>query len=464
MKIFRLIAFILCFALTLVFPLTANAAEETFVGTQTLDATASYLGTEAAVENASAVFLYETGSGTVMYAQNPDTPVFPSSLVKVLTALIAVERGELSEMVTVTEEVLSSVPYDAVSAELKAGEQLSLNDLLYCMMVGSANDAAAVIAEHIAGSQDAFVEEMNRYAGALGCTGTQFVNPHGLHDPEQYSTVRDLARILAAATANEKFMPFFSAVNYTVPANAMSEERKLSSGNFLRNNEGMEIYYDPRVTGGRTGIADDGTRCLAASAESDGLSLVCVLTGAKSAVDNSGKTQVYGGFKETSALFDAVFGVYRSVQVLYEGQALRQYNVVNGANHVVAGANTAVTAILPTDIAAEHLDYRYREVSAEISAPVKAGQKLSEVEVWYGNMCVARSDVLAMHDVAVRETANTLQEATDSGTGKIIITVLLVLLGLLAAAFLGLYVIRWINIASAKRRTKRYRRNRRRSR
>ena len=467
MKLFRFMLLVLCFALVFGMPLqvtAAVAAGESNLGTQTLDATMSYLGNATSVENAATVFLYETGSNTLMYAQNPDVQIYPSSLVKVLTALITVEKGDLTESVTVTQTALDSVPYDAVSVELKAGEKLTLSDLLYCMMVGSANDAAAVIAEHISGDQSAFVEEMNRYAQTLGCTGTQFTNPHGLHDPEQYSTARDLARILAAATANADFMTFFSAISHTVPATDHSEARKMSSTNFLRNNEDMQIYYDARVTGGRTGIAEDGTRCLAAAAESDGLSLICILTGAESTFDDRGNTQVYGSFKETSTLLDAVFGVYRSVQVLYEGQPLKQYDVVNGANHVVAGADTAVTAILPSDVASEHLDFRYREVAAEFSAPVTAGQKLAEVEVWYGNMCVAKSDVLAMHDVEEKTLATETEQRSQSGAGSVILTVLLVLLGIAAAAVLALYAIRWINMYKARKRTKQYRRNRRRSR
>ncbi|MBR4864179.1 MAG: D-alanyl-D-alanine carboxypeptidase [Oscillospiraceae bacterium] len=467
MKLFRFMLIFLCFALVFLMPMqafAAVAAGESAVGTQTLDAAVSYLGNTKSVENATTVFLYETGSDTLMYAQNPDMQIYPSSLVKVLTALIAVENGDLSETVTVTQTALDSVPYDAVSVELKAGEKLSLFDLLYCMMVGSANDAAAVIAEHISGDQAAFVEEMNRYAQTLGCTATKFTNPHGLHDPEQYSTARDLARILTAATDNEDFMTFFSAVNHSVPATDLSPIRKMSSTNFLRNNEDMEIYYDSRVTGGRTGIAEDGTRCLAASAESDGLSLVCILTGAESTFDDRGNTQVYGSFKETSALLDAVFGIYRCVQVLYEGQPLKQYDVVNGTNHVVAGANTEVTAILPSDVASEHLDFRYRETAAEFRAPVAAGQKLAEVEVWYGNMCVAKSDVLAMHDVAEKPLVTETEQNIRGGAGKVVLTVFLVLLGLAAAAVLTLYVIRWVNMFKAKRRTKQYRRNRRRSR
>lgn len=433
-------------------------------GTHSLDAAVSYLGTGEPVENASAVFLYDMASQTLMYAQNPDAQVYPSSLVKIMTALIAVEQGELSQIVTVDEQILAEVPLDAVSAELKPGEEISLSDLIYCMMVGSANDAAAVIAKHISGSQSAFVEQMNAYAAQLGCTGTNFMNTHGLHDPQQFTTVRDQARILSAAMENEEFIQYFSAVQYTVPATNLSEERSLLTKNFLMDNSDMEIYYDSRVTGGRTGIAEDGTRCLAVTAQNDELQLICILTGAKSTVAEDGKTTVYGSFKETTALLDSVFGKYNSVQVLYEGQTLRQYTVVNGTNDVVAGSGSAVSTLLPEGISASDLDFRYDDAK-QIEAPVEIGDKLSQVQVWYGNMCVAQADLLAMNTVAFMDPAGAEQDTDNDGTVvKVIFTVLLLAAGLTAVVYLVLIVIRKINMNAAKNRSKRHRADRRRSR
>ena len=126
-----------------------------------ISGTDSYLGAGTKIENVTSAFMYEYASGTLMYALNPDLHVPPSSLVKILTAYLAIERGDLDAVVTVDSKTLSEVPMDAVSVNLQAGEELTLRDLLMCMMVGSGNDAAAVIAAHISGSQDAFVQEMN---------------------------------------------------------------------------------------------------------------------------------------------------------------------------------------------------------------------------------------------------------------------------------------------------------------
>ncbi len=470
MNLSKFVSYFLCLSLLFSVPFAAGATQlETedsaavSSGAHSIDAAVPYLQLQQPIENATAVFLYETGSETLMYAQNPDMKVYPSSLVKIMTALIAVEKAEPTTMITVDAKVLSEVPSDAVSVDLLEGEQISLNDLIYCMMVGSANDAASVIAAHISGSQSAFVEEMNRYAESLGCNATKFTNPHGLHDPEQYSTVRDLARILQAAVANEKFMTYFSAVNYVVPATNLSEKRELSSTNFLRNNEDMEIYYDSRVTGGRTGISDDGTRCLAASAESDGLSLISVLMGAQSTFADNGNTSVYGSFKETTTLMDAVFGEYRSAQILYEGQSLRRYTVANGTNDVVAGSDRAVTTILPVDAVVEKLDYRYYDISRELQAPVNKGDVISRVEVWYGNMCVAQADLLAMNSVPSLVQEGQSKESGSKG-GKVFLSVMIWIVVAAGVTVGALFVLRRLNIAVIKKKGIRYRRNRRRSR
>ena len=426
-----------------------------------INGTNSYLGSTKQIENATSAFLYEYESDTLMYAWNPDLRVSPSSLVKILTALIAVENGNLDTIVCVDNKTLSEVPFDAVSVNLVADEQITLHDLLMCMMVGSGNDAAAVIATHISGSQEAFVDEMNRYAQSIGCVDTQFTNVHGLHDENQYSTARDLARILSEAVKNESFMTFFSTVYYTVPATNKSESRSLDSSNFLMNNSDMEIYYDSRVTGGRTGISGDGTRCLAATAEQNGLHVLCVITGAESTFDDSGNTTVYGSFKEASALFDTVFNGYKRACVFYPGQILTQFSVSNGRNDVILGVQDAVSVILPTDTTSDDLQYRYLQPQT-LQAPVNKGDILFPVEVWHGNVCLMKINLYAMNDVpSSLDTA--LDQSDDArlpGIGAVIVLVIIAVIVLTAISFMG--IRRWRKIR-VKKRSRRYRIERKRS-
>ena len=426
MKKSRVISLILSILVLLatISPLAQAAEGEDQVltsGFYSFDAANAYLGSGQLVENVGAAVLYEVGTDSLMYAWNPDTQMSPSSLVKILTALIAVEKGDLQAMITVDGAVLQTVPYDAVSVDLQPGEQMTLSDLLYCMMVGSANDAAAVIAHHICGSQEAFVEEMNAYARELGCTSSNFTNVHGLHDADQYTTARDMGRILAHAVKNASFMEYFSKERYTLPATNLSESRGLASSNFLflSNSDGMTIYYDARVNGGRTGITNEGYRCLATSAKQNDMHLVCVVLGCESTFAEDGKTVTYGSFKETSALYDAGFQGYKVARVLYEGQSIRQMSVIGGDSDVVLGSRASVQTILPTDVTSEGLSYQYKFYRDELKAPIAAGEKLCQLQIWNGSICVAQTELYSMHDVhAVAQAADVAVDANEDAAWK----------------------------------------------
>lgn len=369
------------------------------------DAQTALLGSDELVKNAKAVFLYELNSETLLYAWNADVGMEPASLVKIMTAFVAIEEGTLTDAVTVKQNVIDSVPKNTVSADLVADEVMTLEDLLYCMMVGSASDASVVIADHIAGSQDDFVRLMNDRAAQLGCTGTHFTNTHGLYDKEQHMTARDVAKILAAALENETFAKVFGTVHHTIPATNKSAERNLITGNYLMSTDDVKIYYDPRVTGGRTGVVNDGSRCLAACSEVDGMKIVSVVMGSASVYqENGNKVNSFGGYPETTSLLDIAFNNYKTVRVLYEGQVLAQKDVINGANDVTLGSNVAVAAVLPSDVTSEQLQFRYVDGSGSITAPIAKGEQVASVEIWHDNFCVAQTDLFAMNDVALAGT------------------------------------------------------------
>lgn len=434
-------------------------------GSYSADATQQLIGPELQIENVKSAFLYEVSTQTLMYALNPDAQLPPSSLVKIMTALLVVERGNLTDSVTVAQSTLDSVAIGAASADLLAGETMPLGDLLYCMMVGSANDAAAVMAEHVAGSQDAFVALMNERAAALGCTGTHFVNVHGLHDDQQVTTVRDMTKILADAMKNELFRAVFSAISYTVPSTNLSEQRYLASNNFLRNNTEMPLYYDARVTGGRTGTANDGTRCLAATAESDGMSLICVVMGSESKLaDNSSSVKVYGGFNETKQLLDAGFTGYKPAQILFKGQVLAQRDVQDGENKVSIGPDVAIATVLPAQVSSQDLSFRYTDGGGAAKGPIHIGDPITDVEVWYGGLCVAKSTLYALNDVAVgnRFSVEPVQN-TGSGVWKVFLIVLAAIAVTAVAVLFAMRLIAKVRWMSAKKRSKHRRQSRRRS-
>jgi D-alanyl-D-alanine carboxypeptidase (penicillin-binding protein 5/6) len=433
-------------------------------GCYSFDAAAEYLGRKQITDNIGSAVLYELTSDTLMYTWQADEKIYPSSLVKILTALIAVEKGDPQAVVTVTKETLDTVPYYAASAELQPDETITLSDLLYCMMVGSANDAAAVIATHISGSQEAFVKEMNEYAQTLGCTGTQFTNVHGLHDEAQYSTARDMGRILAAAAKNETFLTYFSTIRYIVPATNKSGQRELSSGNFLMNTENLDLYYDSRVVGGRTGVTETGHHCLATLAKKNGMTVVCIVTGSLSTFAEDGNTLTYGSFQETSTLLDACFTGYQVAQILYKGQVLKQCKVIDGENDIVLCTEDSAYAVLPEGVSVTNLSFKYGQGTEQVQAPVSAGQVITDLQIWYGGFCIAQTELTAMN--AVRQLSAQQPEDLDRD-GSWVVTALIVLACVVLGIPLLLLVIRWIRsipMLRMRMRTKQYRRSRRRSR
>ena len=197
---------------------------------------------EAPELGSAAAVIAEADTGRVLYELNADEQRYPASLTKVMTVLLAVEaieRGEasLDDTVTAGMEAIQGMYYAGSTSNIQAGEEMTLRDLMYCAMLGSANEACNIIAVHISGSLDAFVALMNERAAELGCTGTHFNNTHGLPDSDHYTTARDFTMITCEAMAHDLFAEISGTVSYTVPATNMSGERRLSNTNGLINPE-----------------------------------------------------------------------------------------------------------------------------------------------------------------------------------------------------------------------------------
>ena len=461
---YRILCFVLCMILMLSVSVSASNLDEDLSVTQgchSVDAQVPMLGNEVMIENAVSVFLYDYANDVLLFTQNPDQQFYPASLVKIMTCLLIAEKGNLEDQVVIRQEVLDTVPEGSRSINLKAGEILALGDLYYAIMVQSSNEAAAIAADYISGSQEVFVNEMNSYAKTLGCTNTTFVNAHGLHHESQLSTSRDLAKILSAATKNEIFMQAFSSVHYTIPETNLSKERRLSSNNHLMNSDEMTVYLDSRVTGGRAGTMDSGERNLAVTAEYNDIHLISIVAGSKSTLSTSGRTTIFGSFKETTQLLDAGFKGYESVQLFYKDQILDQFEVVNGESKLSIGVKDSVSALLPHGVNYDALSYRYGDNVSVIRAPIKKDDIISTIQVWHGELCLAQANLYAMHDVNVRDIVATEEiENTPDGNSTSILVVVAIIVGLLVVLIIGRRLITGL---IRRQQIRRHRRNRRRS-
>lgn len=430
-------------------------------GCNTLDGQVPFLGTQQLVKNGKAMVLYEANTDTLMYADNADTQLPPASLVKILTALIAVEKGSITDVVTVSQEVLSTLDPDAAVVEpaLTVGEVLTVQDLLHCMMVASGNDAAVVLADHIMGDQTAFVTEMNRYAAELGCTNTNFTNVHGLHDKNQYTSARDVARILSKAIQNEQFCQVFTAKKYVVPATNKTDSRVLVTQNYLLNKDSVVIHYDERVKGSRTGVANDGTHNIASLAEVNDMKLISVVMGSASAYEN-GAVRVFGGYGETQRLLDLGFADHKSAQLLHENQVLRQLAVPGGSSDVTVGTKEAVFSVIPASADTNQLDFRYVN-EVPLNAPIQEGQRVSTVQIWCNNICIAETDIFAMSSVLPAGQVFAVEEESPKKEVNYL-RIFLYILG--AAVVIALLCVVIVSLSQANRIAQKRRHSRRSSR
>lgn len=213
--------------------------------------------------SADQAILMEAKTGRVIYEKNPHEKRPIASITKVMTALIAIEYGKLSDVVTISKEATRAI---GSSIYLQEGEKMTLEDLLYGLMLRSGNDAAIAIAEHIGGSEEGFVFLMNQKAMYLGMTNSNFVNPHGLDDDNHYSTAYDIALLMRHAMENETFQKISETKSY------LSKNREYRW--FNKNKLLTKLY--PNSTGGKTGYTKKAGRTLVTTAEKDDVSLIAV--------------------------------------------------------------------------------------------------------------------------------------------------------------------------------------------
>lgn len=212
---------------------------------------------------AEAAGLFNGETLECMYAQNVHERLFPASTTKIMTALVALKYGDLEQVITVSEEAAKRRK-DASNIELHAGDQLTLNQLLYGLMLPSGNDAAKAIAEGVGGSIENFVDMMNKEAAEIGATNTHFVNPNGLHEDDHYSTVYDMYLIFNEALKNEKFVEIISASEfvsfYTDATGATVEKTYKTSNGYLA--EEYKLPQGVTIIGGKTGTTNQAGHCL----------------------------------------------------------------------------------------------------------------------------------------------------------------------------------------------------------
>lgn len=228
-----------------------------------------------AVESPCAI-LMEMTTGTVLYEKNSTEQNYPASITKILTTLVALENSELDEVVTFSTDAINKTEGSGIARDY--GEQMTMEQCLYAVMLSSANECAYAVAEHVGGTIENFVAMMNEKVKELGCTATHFTNPHGLFDENHYTSCYDMALIARAAYENETFRIITGTARYTIPpTNKHEEETPLQNHNEMLYPWQYLKYRYEYCTGGKTGYTDVARTTLVTYAEKDGMKLVCVV-------------------------------------------------------------------------------------------------------------------------------------------------------------------------------------------
>lgn len=220
--------------------------------------------------------LMEAETGAVLYEKGADELRYPASIAKLMTLLVAVENSSLDEEVTFTETGVRDVTPDSGNIGMQLGEVMTMEDCLYAMIIYSANEVSAQIAEHVGGTEQNFIDMMNARAAEIGCTNTHFANASGLPDDSQYTTARDMALIFREGLENETYRKILNTPTYVIPAtNKNSEERKLHTHHPLFAEESA-LYY-PGCIGGKSGMTNDAGYTLVTGVEQNGVTYIAVV-------------------------------------------------------------------------------------------------------------------------------------------------------------------------------------------
>lgn len=406
----RLIAFVLVFAVLL--SLVPCVAFAEFDGTVKSDH----------------VLLMDADSGLILFEKDAYGKAYPASTTKIMTCILVLENCEnLRSKITISK-IINNYGEGNSLMGLAVGDEVRVKDLLYGLMLPSGNDAAAVLAEHFGGDFQGFAKLMNAKAEELGMENTHYVNPHGLHNEEHYTTAYDMAILVRYAMKNGDFRAIVSTPSYTCPATKKMDERTLYNTNrFLNPKEKNKKYNWSAVTGVKTGFTNAAGGCLVTTASKDGKNLICIILG-----DRSDGQE--GRWTEARSLLEYGFEALTSANVSelnIPAQTVRVPNAAaddegNGVLALTLGTESSTVACtkdmlsaIASGSAKVEVDIKLDDV---IAAPIAANQKLGTATLRYEGNTLGTVDVFASRAVAEKqETTPPSETPSETPSGSSIV-------------------------------------------
>lgn len=319
--------------------------------------------------------LLEAESGDIICQEGGSTRAPMASTTKIMTAILAIEKGKLDKTVVIPKEATG---IEGSSIYLTEGERLTLEELLYALMLESANDAATAIAIEIGGSVDGFVEMMNQKASELGLDSTHFTNPHGLDSEKHYTTAYDLARLAIYAMENPTFEEIVSTKKKVIPLGDDGSRALINHNKLLR-------LYDGAI-GVKTGFTKRSGRCLVSCAEKDGVRLICVTLNAP------------GDWSDHKKLLDYGFTQYERIMLADSGDYTLSLSLVNGEKSSVLCSNFDSLSVTLKNGSDDKIR-AVTEYDRLLSAPVKKGDRVGQIVFYHGENKIGECPLYALESV-----------------------------------------------------------------
>ena len=395
---------------------------------------------------AQGAILLEANTGVILYAKNIDERLYPASTTKLMTCLLAAENSKIDEMVTFSNNAVFSIEPGTSNIGIDAGEAMPMEECLYGILSASANEVANAVAEHVAGSLDDFADMMNERAKELGCKNTHFVNAHGLHDDNHYTSAYDLALIAKAFFQNE----FLSKVGNT--ASHHFEATDTQPDDFIHRNKHQlitgEIPYKG-IKGGKTGFTSISRQTLVTCAEQDGMKLICVIM----------KEESPEQFNDTVKLFDYGFTNFSVVNVVENetDYSIRQSNFFNTSTDIF-GNSSPILTLNPDSYLIMPKTASFDELDSQISYDTTEENQVAIIRYYYHGEYVGTATVdLAQNIPAPYKFSENASESVSGQEDsdviivniKSILFIVLAIAGLLIAAFTVRSIARSYNFRSS---------------
>ena len=344
----------------------------------------------SASSSAGSAFVFDADSGRVFYSKNADAKRAMASTTKIATAITVIDNcKDLDAEVKIDKR---AVGIEGTSIYLREGEVLTVRELLYGLMLRSGNDAAVALAIYTAGSVDEFATLMNKTAEKAGAENTNFANPHGLDNENHYTTARDLAKITAYALNNEDFAQIVSTKNIKIPS-------KEEGYRFLSNKNRLLSSLEGCI-GVKTGYTSKAGRCLVSAAERDGLRVVCVVL-------NCGPM-----FEESAAMINAVYQKYKSYEILEPYKFVADIPLGNGETPTVQVYSKKGLTLPLTEEEYSKITTEY-DLPEILSAPVKSGQVVGEVKVYYDKHLIFSEKIYTIDEVDSKLLKDKVKDILD---------------------------------------------------